>query len=655
MKRNIISTLLLILVIIAIPIIIATSYSNKYDPYNEVFPDLPTDEKWEYVKERLFDGETPNVPKLKGPILFTLENATKQDSVMVKNAMQRIRAIIPNKEIDFYERFLGKSPVELANYMAEKIKSSESSYNDFYKGFRYFHIIQSTINLGFNTDTLKVLPGVLPDYQHYPAGELSTVIRKTSKSGEYSNLVGADNIHFSIEKNELEDDYLQSLITAHIMKSLCKIQNSRRNIKQVPSVYGQTNNSSFSTIITKNDEFLLQKLYAPNFMEEFKEYLFKTYPWYYALNFIDKKLAETYATWTIVFLGIFFLIIGFNLHNKEYNIRYFKYFIPTIILLLWLISSMAIYNYLTHKHQYALDIYSIRFIIITIVAGSLIALLLFLFDKYVINEKMSFTLALLLKVIFTYIVLLSPIFISLVINAGEINWDFSFRNGFPVLTVAIGRGIFIYLNHFSENLIREKDLELSRLKEVNAQAEVKLLQSQINPHFLYNALNSIASLAHKNADKTEKMALSLSDLFKYTINRKGKKDSTIGDEVEMVKNYLEVEQIRFDDRLNFTIEVDPSLENTKIPMFLIQPLIENAVKHGISKLESKGQITLRIQKSEAAITIIVKDNGPDFPEGLVSGHGLQTVFDLLRLTYKEKASISWKNTPAKQIKITIEN
>ncbi|MBJ2173166.1 histidine kinase [Aureibaculum sp. A20] len=224
-----------------------------------------------------------------------------------------------------------------------------------------------------------------------------------------------------------------------------------------------------------------------------------------------------------------------------------------------------------------------------------------------------------------------------------------------IIAFATIRALLSYFIFKERNLIVENETKLSELRELKTRAELKALQSQINPHFLYNALNSIASLAHKNADKTEKMALSLSDLFKYTINRKGKKDSTIGDEVEMVKNYLEVEQIRFEDRLNFIIDVDKSLENIKIPMFLIQPLIENAVKHGISKVENNGQITLKINKTETGFTIIVEDNGPDFPEGLVSGHGLQTVFDLLRLTYKEKASISWKNKPTKQIKITIEN
>ena len=90
-------------------------------------------------------------------------------------------------------------------------------------------------------------------------------------------------------------------------------------------------------------------------------------------------------------------------------------------------------------------------------------------------------------------------------------------------------------------------------------------------------------------------------------------------------------------------------------MFIIQPLIENSVKHGISKIEDKGHISLTIVKTEKGIEISVLDNGPDFPEGLVSGHGLQTVFDLLRLSYGEQASLNWQNTPQKCITITIDN
>lgn len=231
---------------------------------------------------------------------------------------------------------------------------------------------------------------------------------------------------------------------------------------------------------------------------------------------------------------------------------------------------------------------------------------------------------------------------------------FFMSNVFLVLmSVASLRALISYFIFKERNIIIENDKKLANLRELKAKAELKSLQSQINPHFLYNSLNSIASLAPIDAQKTQKMAHSLSDLFKYSINRKGKKTSTILDEVTMVKTYLDIEKIRFGDRLQFRVEVDKALENMEIPLFLIQPLVENAVKHGISQNEGEGKIILKISKEKNEIHISVSDNGPDFPEGLVSGHGLQTVFDLLRLSFGDKASLNWTNTPEKIITITI--
>ena len=215
------------------------------------------------------------------------------------------------------------------------------------------------------------------------------------------------------------------------------------------------------------------------------------------------------------------------------------------------------------------------------------------------------------------------------------------------------RAFVSYFIFKERSLIVENEMKLSTLRELKVQAELKSLQSQINPHFLYNSLNSIASLAPIDAQKTQEMAHSLSDLFKYSINRKDKKMSTIFEEVEMVKTYLDIEKIRFGDRLQFNVLIDKELENNEIPLFLIQPLVENAVKHGISQNEGEGIIILKISKEQNEIRISVSDNGPNFPEGLVSGHGLQTVFDLLRLTYGDKATLNWTNTPQKMIIITI--
>ncbi|MDI9869663.1 sensor histidine kinase [Flectobacillus roseus] len=222
-----------------------------------------------------------------------------------------------------------------------------------------------------------------------------------------------------------------------------------------------------------------------------------------------------------------------------------------------------------------------------------------------------------------------------------------------LMAIASLRALIGYFIFKERNLIIENETKLANLRELKAKAELKSLQSQINPHFLYNSLNSIASLAPIDALKTQKMAHSLSDLFKYSINRKDKKTSTVHDEVEMVKTYLDIEKIRFGERLQFTVMVDSDLEDHEIPLFLIQPLVENAVKHGISRNEGIGEIELQIVKEQNEMKISVRDNGPDFPEGLLSGHGLQTVFDLLRLTYGNNATLNWTNTPLKMITITI--
>lgn len=654
MKKNT-SIVLLLIVLVAIPVIIFSSYQHRYDPYNEVFPDLPKDEKWEYIKDRLFDGETSNVQKLNGPILFTLENATAEDSLMVENAIQKIRTIIPNKKIDFYENFIEKTPKELAKYLAQKRKGKAYIDDDFFKGYKYLDIIQSTINLGFNTDIRRVLAGDLPDYQYYPVGQLSTVVRKNPKSDYFSNIINAADIHFLIKKEDKVKYFVQELITAHILKSLCKIQNSRRKIKQVGSIYGLTSKHSFATIISENDKFLLNKLYASDFKEQFKIYLYKTYPWYYARNFYNKSKTRTYAIWTVVFLSVFFLVVGFNLSTRVYKNRYFNYLIPTTLLLMWVVNSINTYNFITSKSQViVLSDYN-QIYLIPLIVASLIALFLFLFDKYVITKKMNFSIELIFKTTFTFIIFMVPIVILSTTEIKNNNWYFLERVGLPILIIALGRGLLIYLNHFSENLVKEKDIELSRLKEINAQSELKLLQSHINPHFLYNSLNSIASLVHDDANKAEKMTLSLSDLFRYSINKKGKKMSTVTEEVALVENYLEIEKIRFGERLSFTLSIDNDTKEEEIPMFMLQPLIENAIKHGVSKIGGEAKISLDIKKNNNGLLIVVRDNGPDFPEGLVSGHGLQTVYDLLRLSYGKKASLRWENQPKKQIVISIQN
>lgn len=208
-------------------------------------------------------------------------------------------------------------------------------------------------------------------------------------------------------------------------------------------------------------------------------------------------------------------------------------------------------------------------------------------------------------------------------------------------------------------LFKEKDAtiannkQLAELKELKTKAELNALHSKINPHFLYNSLNSIAGLAHTSADKTEQMALSLSKLFRYSINKEQSDWTTLKEEIEMAKIYLDIEKMRFDDRLTFIIDIPTELRKKRIPRFIIQPLVENAVKHGISNRVEKGEIEVSIKKEGHEINLSISDNGQAFPEHINPGFGLQGIYDKLEIFYPQRFEVHFQNTPKKTIIIKL--
>jgi sensor histidine kinase YesM len=313
------------------------------------------------------------------------------------------------------------------------------------------------------------------------------------------------------------------------------------------------------------------------------------------------------------------------------------------------VALFQLKRYLTFE-SFVTGTYIFKFLGIVFLISLTQALVLWFVEKFFVKFTNSFVLKLILKVAFTFACYL------ILYVAFDANGTLYLHHMLLIATiVALARGLYLYLNHYSESIIRKKDLELSQLKELQLATELNSLHAQINPHFLYNALNSIASLAKSDGTKTEKMALTLSDLFRYSVNRKGEKMASIKEEVDMVESYLQIEKIRFEDRLEYNIQVEPSIEHIQIPRFVLQPLIENAIKHGVARIEHQGKIELEITSQKNKLSIVVSDNGPEFPDGLVSGHGLQSVFDLLRLSYGEQASMNWENLPKKKITIIIHS
>jgi len=188
-----------------------------------------------------------------------------------------------------------------------------------------------------------------------------------------------------------------------------------------------------------------------------------------------------------------------------------------------------------------------------------------------------------------------------------------------------------------EQLEQYRDLETRRLV---AQAELRALQSQIHPHFLFNALNALYGIIPREARGARETVLNLADIFRYFLETK-KTLVPLEEEMHIVKAYLDVERLRLGDKLQIEISVTPEAQSATIPILSIQPLVENAVKHGIAPLAGGGLIQIRATiGSEGALLISVRDSGPGFSTANRTGVGLENVERRLELCYGGDARLT---------------
>ncbi len=201
--------------------------------------------------------------------------------------------------------------------------------------------------------------------------------------------------------------------------------------------------------------------------------------------------------------------------------------------------------------------------------------------------------------------------------------------------------------------LNEKELEVTKLLALKTKAELDALHSKINPHFLYNALNSIADLSVTDGKKARRMTIALADLFRYSINYSNDNYSTVSDEVAMTEVYLQIEKIRFEDQLNYSLKVEEEARHYLVPRFLLQPIVENAVKHGLKATGKMTEIFLEAKVSNNGLELAIADNGPAFPEDISPGYGVKSVFDKLDLLFPEQYDIHFSNEPRKQVTVNI--
>jgi sensor histidine kinase YesM len=209
------------------------------------------------------------------------------------------------------------------------------------------------------------------------------------------------------------------------------------------------------------------------------------------------------------------------------------------------------------------------------------------------------------------------------------------------LFITLPFGVAVYLAVVGiEHAIRYF-AEASRLSEQLTSARLAALQAQLNPHFLFNSLNTIAVLVRGGDNRdAARVVEQLSDVLRRTLSSK-ENESALDEELELVRQYLAVEQARFSDRLRPEFDVDPSTSRAAIPTFALQHLVENAVRHGIARRTEAGRVVIATRKDDDVLEVTVDDDGPGIADDAPQppGHGLDNTRERLRTLYGDRASL----------------
>jgi two-component system, LytTR family, sensor kinase len=218
-------------------------------------------------------------------------------------------------------------------------------------------------------------------------------------------------------------------------------------------------------------------------------------------------------------------------------------------------------------------------------------------------------------------------------------------------------GICYALDYYRK--YRERELVTSRLEAQLTQAQLDSLRMQLHPHFLFNTLNGIVGLVRDNKNQAAvSMLVGLSDLLRHTLEHSSRQEVELGEELNFIKLYLKIQEMRFSDRLQIELDIDPATAKAMVPNLILQPLAENAVKHGLGRSASSGLVGIRSQAVGDQLRLVVYDNGVGLPDnwqlnGSV-GIGLANTAARLQQLYDDNHRFDIRNRDVAGVEVVIE-
>jgi signal transduction histidine kinase len=192
---------------------------------------------------------------------------------------------------------------------------------------------------------------------------------------------------------------------------------------------------------------------------------------------------------------------------------------------------------------------------------------------------------------------------------------------------------------------RDREVRALELEAELTNAQLDALRAQLNPHFLFNVLHSISSLMYSDVEAADRMMARLSDLLRLTLE-KSSQELSLREEIEILERYLEIERIRFEERLAVTIDADESVLGARVPAFSLQPLVENSLRHAIASRESGGKIAIRAVRDDGILRVSVRDDGPGMSDVAPRrGVGLSNVRARMERLYGDRQSVVLSDAP----------
>ena len=203
---------------------------------------------------------------------------------------------------------------------------------------------------------------------------------------------------------------------------------------------------------------------------------------------------------------------------------------------------------------------------------------------------------------------------------------------------------------------RERELRATQLEGQLAKAHLQRLKSQLQPHFLFNTMHSISALMLTDVNAADRMMCRLSDLLRISLETADTQITTLNRELEFVTCYLEIEKVRFEERMRVIFDIAPETLDAQVPHLLLQPLVDNAVKHGISKLSVGGEIRITVHRQDNDLQLQIKDNGPGVRKTgtlATNGRGLRITRERLESLYGQKQSLELVSPPEGGVTIRV--